>query len=54
LRKTGAEELKCLAVSFNHTLEALERSVDAQRQLIADASHELRTPIAALRSDIQI
>ena len=41
-------------MSFNRTLDALERSVDAQRQLVADASHELRTPIAALRSDIQI
>lgn len=54
LEETGAEELKRLAVSFNQTLGALERSVDAQRQLIADASHELRTPIAALRSDVQI
>jgi two-component system sensor histidine kinase MprB len=35
-------------------LEALERSIDAQRSLVADASHELRTPIAALRSNIQI
>jgi two-component system sensor histidine kinase MprB len=54
LEEEGASELRRLAVSFNRTLDALERSVDAQRQLIADASHELRTPIAALRSDIQI
>jgi two-component system, OmpR family, sensor histidine kinase MprB len=54
LEEQGASELRRLAVSFNRTLDALERSVDAQRQLIADASHELRTPIAALRSDIQI
>ena len=40
--------------SFNATLDALERSVEAQRQLVADASHELRTPIASLRANIQM
>ena len=54
LEETGAEELRVLAVSFNHTLDALERSLESQRHLIADASHELRTPMAALRSNIQI
>jgi two-component system sensor histidine kinase MprB len=54
LEETGGEELERLAASFNQTLDALERSVQAQRHLIADASHELRTPMAALRSNIQI
>jgi two-component system sensor histidine kinase MprB len=54
LEETGAEELRRLATSFNHTLDALERSLESQRHLIADASHELRTPMAALRSNIQI
>ncbi len=54
LEEKGAEELRGLAMSFNHTLDALERSIQAQRHLILDASHELRTPLAALRSDIQI
>jgi two-component system, OmpR family, sensor histidine kinase MprB len=49
----GGEELERLARSFNATLDALERSVEAQRQLVADASHELRTPIASLRANIQ-
>jgi two-component system sensor histidine kinase MprB len=48
------DELGRLAVSFNTTLDALERSVEAQRQLVADASHELRTPIASLRANIQV
>ena len=47
------DELGRLARSFNATLDALERSVEAQRQLVADASHELRTPIASLRANIQ-
>ncbi len=54
LEETGATELRRLAASFNETLDALERSIAAQRHLIADASHELRTPMAALRSNIQI
>jgi two-component system sensor histidine kinase MprB len=54
LEETGAAELRRLAASFNETLDALERSISAQRHLIADASHELRTPMAALRSNIQI
>jgi two-component system sensor histidine kinase MprB len=54
LEETGAGELRRLAASFNETLDALERSIQAQRHLVADASHELRTPMAALRSNIQI
>jgi two-component system sensor histidine kinase MprB len=54
LEVKGRDELARLAESFNGTLDALERSVQAQRHLIADASHELRTPIASLRANIQI
>ena len=49
----GGDELGRLARSFNQTLDSLERSVEAQRQLVADASHELRTPIASLRANVQ-
>jgi two-component system sensor histidine kinase MprB len=50
---TRADELGRLARSFNATLDSLERSVEAQRHLVADASHELRTPISSLRANIQ-
>ncbi len=50
----GSDELARLAATFNRTLDALERAVEAQRNLVADASHELRTPIATIRANIQL
>jgi two-component system, OmpR family, sensor histidine kinase MprB len=50
----GGDELARLAQTFNRTLDALEESVQAQRNLVADASHELRTPIATIRANLQI
>ena len=41
-------------MTFNRTLDALEQSVQAQRNLVADASHELRTPIATIRANLQL
>ena len=56
-----ADEIGRLAISFNAMLDALGRSmgaldasVHAQRQLVADASHELRTPVTSLRTNIEI
>jgi two-component system sensor histidine kinase MprB len=61
IRPSGEDELGRLATSFNAMLDALERSmsaldasVHAQRQLVADASHELRTPVTSLRTNIEI
>jgi len=54
LEVSGRDELARLASTFNETLDALERSVESQRNLVADASHELRTPIASLRANLQL
>jgi len=61
IKSVGQDEIGRLARSFNAMLDALERSigaldasVHAQRQLVADASHELRTPVTSLRTNIEI
>jgi two-component system sensor histidine kinase MprB len=51
---TTHDEVGELAEHFNAMLDTLERSVAAQRQLVADASHELRTPITSLRTNIEV
>jgi two-component system sensor histidine kinase MprB len=51
---SGGDELARLAQTFNQTLDALDASVQAQRNLVADASHELRTPIATIRANLQL
>jgi len=45
----GPGELRSLAAAFNHTAAELERLVGSQRAFVADASHQLRSPLAALR-----
>jgi signal transduction histidine kinase len=46
---TGPPELRGLAEEFNQMSDALAESAGRQRQLVADASHQLRNPLAALR-----
>jgi two-component system sensor histidine kinase MprB len=51
---SGNDELARLGRTFNATLDALEGSLQSQRNLVADASHELRTPIASIRANLQL
>jgi heavy metal sensor kinase len=53
LRGTG-DELDDVALAFNDALERLERVVGEMRQFSAALAHELRTPLAALRGEIEM
>jgi len=49
----SSDELGRLAMSFNEMLTSLASSERAKKQMIADISHELRTPITAIRTTIE-
>jgi two-component system sensor histidine kinase BaeS len=50
---TGRDELGRLGHDVNALAEALERTEQTRRRWVADISHELRTPVALLRADIE-
>ncbi|HEY5096415.1 MAG TPA: HAMP domain-containing sensor histidine kinase, partial [Acidimicrobiales bacterium] len=50
----GPDELGRLRRAFNRLLEALDTSRESQRQLVLDASHEMRTPLTSLRTNMEV
>ena len=50
----AAEELATLSGSFNELLSRLDQSFDHMRRFVADASHELRTPISIIRGEADV
>lgn len=48
------DELGLLSQSFNSLLDRLDESFERQQRFMADASHELRTPVAILRGEAEV
>jgi len=53
LQETSHDELGQLTQHFNHLTASLERSTQAQKNMLADIAHELRTPVSVIRSKIE-
>ncbi len=50
----GKDEVANLATSFNRAAERIEKLVNAQREMLATASHELRSPLARMRMALEL
>jgi two-component system, OmpR family, sensor histidine kinase MprB len=51
---SGHDEFSQVASGFNAMLDALGESLSRQRRLVADASHVLRTPLATVRTNVEV
>ena len=47
------EELEPLLEVFNEMLERMKRNVEAQQRFVADAAHQMRTPMTGLKTQVQ-
>jgi hypothetical protein len=52
--ETEAEELTGLADSFNEMLNRLQQAFEAEKRLISDASHELKTPVSVIKTHCDV
>jgi two-component system sensor histidine kinase BaeS len=50
---SGSDEIAALGRSFNRMADSLQAAEERQRRLVADAAHELRTPLANLRGYLE-
>lgn len=48
------DEIALLAISFNQMLSRLDAAFEAQKQFVANAAHELRTPLAIMQTKLEV
>jgi heavy metal sensor kinase len=49
----SGDEIERLSLSLNHMIVRLEEAMSGSKQFVADASHELRTPVAVMRAELE-
>lgn len=54
VRVEGNDEVAAVATSFNHAAERIESLLRAQKALVSNASHELRSPLARIRMAVEL
>jgi two-component system OmpR family sensor kinase len=54
IKESGSDELAFLAQRFNHAAERIETLVESHKSLLANASHELRSPLARIRMGLEL
>jgi signal transduction histidine kinase len=54
IKESGSDELAFLAQRFNHAAERLETLMKSHKSLLANASHELRSPLARIRMGVEL
>jgi two-component system sensor histidine kinase TctE len=51
---SAPNEVRALALALNSLLGAVQRNVDTQKRFISDAAHQLRTPLAGMKSQAEL
>jgi two-component system OmpR family sensor kinase len=54
IQEDGSDELAFLAQRFNHAAERVETLLKSHKSLLANASHELRSPLARIRMGVEL
>ncbi|HEX5638489.1 MAG TPA: ATP-binding protein, partial [Burkholderiaceae bacterium] len=53
-QRAAPEEISPVVVSFNELLERLSRNMQMQQRFLADAAHQMKTPLAGLRTQAEL